>query len=94
MENEKDKNYHKNGNPNGNNSDVWEINDSNASQCPYFGNTQHQVAGGGTTNGDWWPNSLRLNVLRQQSSKSDPMGNDFDYKKEFEKLDYDALKKI
>ncbi len=64
-----------------------------ASQCPYFGNVQHQVAGGGTTNGDWWPNSLRLNVLRQQSAKSDPMGGTYNYKKEFEKLDYAALKK-
>jgi catalase-peroxidase len=94
MENNKDKNYHKNENPSGNTGEAWEINDDGAAaQCPYFGNEQHQVAGGGTTNGDWWPNSLRLNVLRQQSSKSDPMGNAFSYKEEFKKLDYDALKK-
>jgi catalase-peroxidase len=94
MENNKDKNYHKNGNQSGNSGEAWEINDDGAAaQCPYFGNVQHQVAGGGTRNSDWWPNSLRLNVLRQQSSKSDPMGNDFDYKKEFGKLDYDALKR-
>jgi catalase-peroxidase len=95
MENKnEDKNYHKSGNPSGNTSDVWEINDTGAAdKCPYFGNTQQQVAGGGTTNGDWWPNSLRLNVLRQQSAKSNPMESDFDYKKEFKKLDYGALKK-
>ena len=94
MENNNEKNYHKNGNPSGNPGEAWEINDDGAAaQCPYFGNTQHKVAGGGTTNGDWWPNSLRLNVLRQQSSKSDPMDKDFDYKKEFAKLDYYSLKK-
>ncbi len=94
MENNKDKNYHKNGNPSGNTSDVWEINDdSAAAKCPYFGGTQHHVAGGGTTNNDWWPNKLRLNVLRQQSKKSDPMGDTFNYRQEFQKLDYDALKK-
>lgn len=93
MENNKDKNYHKNGNPSGNTSDVWEINDdSAAAKCPYFGGTQNHVAGGGTTNNDWWPNKLRLNVLRQQSKKSDPMGADFNYRQEFQKLDYDALK--
>ena len=92
--NNEDKNYHKGTNPSGNTSDAWEINDDGAAaQCPYFGNVAKNVAGGGTTNGDWWPNSLRLNVLRQQSSKSDPMGNTFNYKKEFGKLDYAALQK-
>lgn len=92
MANSNDKNYHKNGNPSGNTSNVWEINDSSA-QCPYFGNEMHQVAGGGTKNSDWWPNSLRLNVLRQHASKSDPMDKDFNYKREFETLDYASLKK-
>ncbi|MDP2686362.1 MAG: catalase/peroxidase HPI [Aequorivita sp.] len=93
MENNKDKNYHKNGNPSGNASDAWEINDdSTAAKCPYFDGTQSHVAGGGTTNNDWWPNKLRLNVLRQQSKKSDPMGDNFNYRQEFQKLDYDALK--
>src|SRR5690606_24564991 len=93
MNNKDEKNYHENGNPSGNPSNVWEINDdSAAAKCPYFGGTQHHVAGGGTTNNDWWPNKLRLNVLRQQSKKSDPMGNDFDYRKEFQSIDYDALK--
>ncbi|MEZ4883081.1 MAG: catalase-peroxidase, partial [Flavobacteriaceae bacterium] len=92
MENNNDKNYHKGKKPSDNTNDAWEINDS-ATQCPYFGNAQYQAAGGGTKNSDWWPNSLRLNVLRQQDTKSNPMGNGFDYKKEFKKLDYNALKK-
>jgi catalase-peroxidase len=47
----------------------------------------------GTSNKDWWPNQLDLSVLRQNGSKSDPMGEAFDYKKEFNSLDYQALKK-
>ncbi|MBX3742701.1 MAG: catalase/peroxidase HPI [Akkermansiaceae bacterium] len=46
----------------------------------------------GTSNRDWWPNSLRLDLLNQHSAKSDPMGGDFDYAEEFKKLDYAALK--
>lgn len=94
MDNKDEKNYHENGNPSGNPSNVWEINDDGAAaKCPYFGGTQHHVAGGGTTNNDWWPNKLRLNVLRQQSKKSDPMDDSFDYRKEFQSLDYDSLKR-
>jgi len=51
------------------------------------------IAGVGRTNRDWWPNRLRLELLHQHSSKSDPMGKDFDYAKEFKSLDYKALKK-
>jgi catalase-peroxidase len=51
------------------------------------------VAIGGTTNQDWWPNQLRLNVLHQHSSKSNPMGDDFNYAKEFKSLDLAAVKK-
>ena len=51
------------------------------------------AAGGGTSNRDWWPNQLRLDLLHQHSSKSDPMGEDFDYAKEFKQLDFAALKK-
>jgi catalase-peroxidase len=51
------------------------------------------VAGGGTSNRDWWPNQLRLDLLHQHSSKSNPMGEDFDYAKEFKSLDFAALKK-
>jgi catalase-peroxidase len=51
---------------------------STEAKCPF-----HQTAGGGTTNRDWWPNSLRLDLLHQHSSKSDPMGADFDYAEAF-----------
>ena len=61
---------------------------SSESKCPI-----HQAAGGGTRNRDWWPNQLQVELLNQHSSKSDPMGNDFDYAKEFLSLDYAALKK-
>jgi len=50
-------------------------------------------AGGGTRNRDWWPNQLKVSILRQHSSLSDPMGEDFDYAKEFKSLDLDAVKK-
>jgi catalase-peroxidase len=57
------------------------------SKCP-FGH----MAGGGTSNRDWWPNDLRLDLLQQHSSKSNPMGMDFNYAQEFKRLDYQALK--
>jgi len=49
--------------------------------------------GGGTSNRDWWPNQLNLNILHQHSSKSNPMGEDFNYAEEFKKLDLEAVKK-
>ena len=52
---------------------------------------QHPV-GGGTSNRDWWPNQLKLNVLRQHSSLSDPMGEDFNYAEAFKSLDLEAIK--
>ncbi|HTO87680.1 MAG TPA: catalase/peroxidase HPI [Thermoanaerobaculia bacterium] len=58
------------------------------SKCPVM-----HANGGGTSNRDWWPNQLRLGVLRQRSSLSDPMGKDFDYAKEFKSLDLKAVKK-
>ena len=57
-------------------------------KCPF-----HHATSGGTTNRDWWPNQLKLELLHQHSSKSNPMGEDFDYTKEFESLDFAALKK-
>ncbi|MCG7878795.1 MAG: catalase/peroxidase HPI [Candidatus Thiodiazotropha taylori] len=57
-------------------------------KCPF-----HHTAGGGTSNRDWWPNQLRLDILRQHSSKSDPMGEEFDYAEAFKRLDLDAVKK-
>ena len=66
---------------------------SNEGKCPVTGAGGRHVAGGaGTKNMDWWPNQLKLNILRQHSSLSDPMGDDFDYAKEFKSLDYKALK--
>jgi catalase-peroxidase len=53
----------------------------------------NHIAGGGTTNQDWWPNQLRLDILHQHSSKSNPMGEDFNYAKEFKSLDLEAVKK-
>jgi catalase-peroxidase len=50
------------------------------------------MAGGGASNRDWWPNQLRIDLLHQHSSKSDPMGKDFNYAKAFKSLDYKALK--
>jgi len=56
-------------------------------KCPF-----HHVAGGGTTNRDWWPNQLRVDLLNQHSDRSNPLGEKFSYAKEFRKLDYKALK--
>lgn len=68
-----------------------ENNDS--SKCPYLGGALKQTAGGGTTNQDWWPNQLRLNVLRQNSSLTNPMDEDFNYAAEFKSLDLAEVKK-
>jgi catalase-peroxidase len=66
----------------------------NISKCPVTGTMgKHNVGGGGTKNIDWWPNQLKLNILRQHSSLSNPMGNNFNYAREFKSLDYEALKK-
>ena len=62
---------------------------SEESKCP----VHHHPAGGGTTNQDWWPNRLNLDILHQHSSKSNPMEQDFNYAEEFKKLDLKALKK-
>lgn len=64
------------------------------SKCPFHngGGFSKQANSRGTQNRDWWPNKLKLDILRQQSSLSDPMDEDFDYAKEFNKLDLNALK--
>ena len=62
-------------------------------KCPFSGATLQQTAGGGTRNQDWWPNQLRLNILRQHSTLSNPMGESFDYAKAFESIDLPTLKK-
>ena len=62
------------------------------SKCPFSGAVK-QVAGRGTQNVDWWPNQLKLNILRQHSSLSNPMGEQFDYATAFQSLDLAAVKK-
>ncbi len=70
-----------------------EDNSNNVSKCPVTGATGKQSVGaGGTKNRDWWPNQLKLNTLRQHSSKSNPMGGDFNYAEEFMSLDLKAIK--
>ncbi|MEQ8535421.1 MAG: peroxidase family protein, partial [Imperialibacter sp.] len=64
-----------------------------AEMCPFLNGELNQTAGGGTSNSDWWPNQLKVNILRQHSSLSDPMGEDFNYAEEFKSLDLKALKK-
>ncbi len=63
------------------------------SKCPFMNGSKAQTAGGGTSNNDWWPNSLKLNILRQNDSKVNPMGESFDYAAEFKSLDLKAIKK-
>ena len=67
--------------------------DSNAGKCPFPHGAAKQSAGSGTRNRDWWPNQLKLNILRQNSSLSDPMGEGFNYAEEFKSLDLAAVKK-
>ncbi len=62
-------------------------------KCPFHGGALKQSAGGGTRNRDWWPNQLKLNILRQYSSLSNPMDEKFNYAKEFKSLDLSAVKK-
>ena len=67
---------------------------SDLSKCPYHNGTMKQnTGGGGARNRDWWPNQLRLNILRQHSSLSNPMDQDFNYAEAFKSLDLEALKK-
>ena len=64
------------------------------SKCPFHnGSMKHNVGGGGTRNRDWWPNQLKLGILRQHSSLSNPMGDNFNYTEAFKSLDLAALKK-
>ncbi len=66
---------------------------SNESKCPFSGGANKQSAVAGSKNRDWWPNRLNLNILRQHSSRSTPMGEEFDYAEEFKKLDLKEVKK-
>jgi len=67
------------------------MNDKN--KCPVTGRTHKPIAGGGTSNEEWWPNQLNLRILHQHSLMSNPLGDDFNYAEEFKKLDFDSLKK-
>lgn len=62
-------------------------------KCPVTGRVNKQETGRGTLNRDWWPNQLKIEILHQHSSKSNPMGEDFNYAKEFKSLDLAAVKK-
>ncbi|MFD1875370.1 catalase/peroxidase HPI [Hymenobacter bucti] len=68
------------------------MNDESAAKCPFLAGQAQQTAGGGTRNRDWWPNQLRLNILRQHSTLSNPMDPGFNYVEEFKKLDLNAVK--
>ena len=72
--------------------EAWDVNESSA-KCPFLNGELNQAAGGGTTNRDWWPEALNLNILRQHSELADPMEKEFDYAEEFKKLDLAAVKK-
>jgi catalase-peroxidase len=62
------------------------------SKCPVTGKSSRKIAGGGTSNRDWWPNQLNLKILHQHSPLSNPLGEDFNYAEEFKKLDLKAVK--
>ena len=64
-----------------------------AGKCPFSGGALKQSTGGGTGNRDWWPNQLKLNILRQNAVGSNPMGDDFNYAEAFKSLDLAAVKK-
>ncbi len=66
--------------------------ESNIEKCPVMHGSMTKNTTSGTSNKDWWPDQLNLSILHQHDRKSNPMGEDFDYKSEFEKLDYFALK--
>jgi catalase-peroxidase len=66
---------------------------SDENKCPVTGASSKRKAGGGTSNRDWWPNQLRLDILRQHSSLSNPMDENFNYAEEFKSLDLAAVKK-
>ena len=80
---------HTSNQPHGKNFDLNE----SAANCPFLSGTIKKTSGQGTINRDWWPNELKLNILRQNAAKSNPMGDDFDYSEAFQSLDYDAIKK-
>tara|TARA_R110002096_G_scaffold21043_7_gene68703 strand:- start:55262 stop:57451 length:2190 start_codon:yes stop_codon:yes gene_type:complete len=67
--------------------------EKNSGKCPFMHGSTKQSAGGGTSNQEWWPNKLKLNILRQHSNLSNPLSEDFNYAEEFESLDLPTIKK-
>ncbi len=67
-------------------------NSNGAAKCPFMSGAMRPTAGAGPRNSDWWPKQLKLNILRQYSSLSNPMGESFNYAEAFKSIDYDALK--
>lgn len=81
-----------NKNDNGPHGKVWDMN-QDLSKCPVMGGAVSKAAGSGMNNRDWWPNQLSIDILKQQSSRTNPMDPDFDYAKEFLSLDLAEVKK-
>lgn len=71
----------------------YDMNTADASKCPVMGGNNRPMTAGAYSNADWWPNQLNLKILHQNSAKVNPMGADFDYAEEFNKLDLEALTK-
>lgn len=69
------------------------LNSNGENKCPFSGGAVNQSAGSGTRNKDWWPNQLKLNILRQHAEPSNPMGQTFNYAEAFKSLNLDAVKK-
>ncbi len=68
-------------------------NSGSQGKCPFSSETINQTAGGGSRNASWWPNQLKLNILRQHSSLSNPMEDSFNYAEAFKSIDLNVLKK-
>ena len=65
----------------------------NQKKCPVNHGAMSNYSSSGTSNKDWWPKQLNLNILHQHDTKTNPMGDGFNYKSEFKNIDYDGLKK-
>jgi len=72
---------------------IYMDNNGDISKCPFHNGSLKQSAGNGTENKEWWPNQLKLNILRQHSTLTNPMDTDFNYAEAFKKLDLAAVKK-
>ena len=75
-----------------NSDNVQDASSAGAGKCPFNHGQSTDIAGEGTSNQDWWPHQLRVDLLNQHSSRSNPLDENFSYRKEFSKLDYYALK--